>query len=59
MTTRFWDIVFIVTALLSAVIGAYSYVVGVLQRDRQLARIGVAGFFFFSLAAVLYDWKFL
>ena len=59
MTTRFWDTVFMVTALLSAVIGAYAYVVGVLQRDRQLARIGAAGFFLFSLAAVLYFWKFL
>jgi hypothetical protein len=47
------------TALLSTIIAAYSYVVGVLQRDRPLARIGIAGFFFFSLAAVLYYWKFL
>jgi hypothetical protein len=59
VTTRFWDIVFMATALLSAIVGAYSYVVGVLQRDRPLARIGAAGFFFFSLAAVLYYWKFL
>ena len=59
MTTRFWDTVFMVTALLSTIIAAYSYVVGVLQRDRPLARIGIAGFFLFSLAAVLYYWKFL
>jgi hypothetical protein len=59
VTTRLWDIVFMVTALFSALVGAYSYVVGVLQRDRPLARIGAAGFFLFSIAAVLYYWKFL
>ena len=59
MTTRVWDIIFMVTALSSAIIGAYSYVAGVLQRDRYLARIGAVGFFLFSMAAVLYYWKFL
>ncbi len=59
MTTRLWDIVFMVTAILSAFIGAYYYVVGVLDRDQRLARIGAAGFFLFSISAVLYYWRFL
>jgi hypothetical protein len=59
VTTTLWDIVFMVTAILSAFICAYYYVAGVLERDQRLARIGAAGFFLFSIAAVLYYWKFL
>ena len=59
MTTRLWDIVFMVTAILSAFICAYYYIVGVLDRDQRLARMGAAGVFLFSIAAVLYYWRFL
>jgi hypothetical protein len=59
LTNSLWDIVFMVTATLSALICAYSYVVGVLDRDQRFARIGAAGFFLFSIAAVLYYWRFL
>jgi hypothetical protein len=44
VTTGLWDIVFMVTAILSAFICACSYVVGVLERDQRFARIGAAGF---------------
>jgi hypothetical protein len=59
VTNNLWNIVFMVTAILSAFIGAYYYVAGVLDRDQRLARIGAAGFFLFSIAAVLYYWRFL
>jgi hypothetical protein len=54
-----WDVVFIAGAVLGALIAARYYVVGVLARDRALARGATAMFFVFTIAAVLYFWRVL
>jgi hypothetical protein len=52
------NVVFVVVAVLGALIAARYYVVGVLNRDRLLARSSAAMFFLFTIAAVLYFWRF-
>ena len=59
MSTRAWDIVFIVGALFGALGCARYYVLAVLDKDRLLSRSAAAGFFVFTIAAVLYFWRFL
>ncbi len=54
-----WDVVFVVGAVLGALVAARYYVVGVVERDRLLARSAGAMFFVFTLAAVLYLWRVL
>ena len=56
---RVWNVVFIVVAVVSALVAARYYVVGVLARDRPLARAAAAMFFVFTIAAVLYLWRFV
>ena len=55
---RVWNVVFVVGAVLAACIAGRYYVVGVLSKDRPLARSAAAMFFFFTIAAVLYFWRF-
>ena len=59
-TVSVWvsNVVFVVVAILAALISARYYVVGVLIRDRPLARAAAAMFFVFTIAAVLYIWTF-
>jgi hypothetical protein len=52
-----WNVVFVVGAVLAAIIAARYYVVGVVERDRLLARWAAAMFFVFTIAAVLYFWR--
>jgi hypothetical protein len=52
-----WDVVFVAAAVLGALIAAHYYVVGVLKRDRLLARSAAAMFCMFTIAAVLYFWR--
>jgi len=59
VSTRAWDIVFIVGALFGALGCARYYVLAVLDKDRLLSRSAAAGFFVFTIAAVLYFWWFL
>jgi len=59
VSTRAWDIVFIVGALFGALGCARYYVLAVLDKDRLLSRSAAAGFFVFTIAAVLYFWRFL
>jgi hypothetical protein len=59
VSTRAWDIVFIVGALFAALGCARYYVVAVLDKDRLLSRSAAAGFFVFTIVAVLYFWRFL
>jgi hypothetical protein len=59
MSDRTWDIVFIGTAMFAALGCGYYYVLGVIERERRLARLAAGGFFLFSIAAVLYFWRFL
>ena len=54
-----WDVLFVVGAVLGALVAARYYVVGVVERDRLLARSAAASFFLFTIAAVLYFWRFL
>jgi hypothetical protein len=54
-----WDALFVVEAVLGALIAARYYVVGVVERDRLLARSAAASFFLFTIAAVLYFWRLL
>ncbi len=54
-----WDLVFVVGAVLGALIAARYYVVGVIDRDRPLARSAAAMFFVFTIAAVLFFWRFV
>ena len=54
-----WNTLFVVVALLGALIAARYYVVGVLERDQLLARLSAAMFFVFTIAAVLYLWRLL
>jgi hypothetical protein len=59
VSDRTWDIVFIGVAMLAALGCGYYYVQGVLDRDSGLARLAASGFLLFSIAAVLYFWRFL
>jgi hypothetical protein len=59
VSERTWDIVFLGTAMFGVLGCGYYYVLGVLDRDRWLARLAASGFFLFSIAAVLYYWRFL
>ena len=59
MSYRTWDIIFIGVAVVAALGCGYYYVQGVLDRDRLLARLAAVGFLIFSIAAVLYFWRFL
>ena len=54
-----WDVLFVVGAVLGALIAARYYVVGVIDRDRPLARWAAALFFVFTIAAVLFFWRLL
>ena len=54
-----WDALFVVGAFLGALIAARYYVLGVVERDRLLARSAAAMFFVFTIAAVLYLWRLL
>jgi hypothetical protein len=53
-----WNVVFVVVAVLGALIAARYYVVGTVGRDRLLARAAAAMFFLFTIAAVLYFWMY-
>ena len=59
MRARAWDVLFVVVSVLAALIAARYYVVGVVERDRLLARSAAASFFLFTIAAVLYFWRLL
>ena len=59
MSNRSLDIIFIGVAIAAAVGCGYYYVQGVMDRDRLLARLAAVGFIIFSVAAVLYFWRFL
>jgi hypothetical protein len=54
-----WDALFVVGAVLGALVAARYYVVGVVERDQLLARLSAAMFFVFTIAAVLYLWSVL
>jgi hypothetical protein len=54
-----WDVVSLAGAVLGALVGARFYVVGVVSRDRVLARAAAAMFFVFTFAAVLFFWRVL
>ena len=58
MSVWVWNVVFVVVAVLGALIAARYYVVGVVGRDRALARVAGAMFFLFAIAAVLYFWMY-
>ena len=58
MSAWVWNVLFVVGAVLGALIAARYYVVGVLGRDRPLARSAAAMFFLFAIVAVLYFWRF-
>jgi hypothetical protein len=58
MSTRVWDVFLLVVALFAAGAGAWYYVAAVVDRDRPLARLAAAACFFFSIAALLYYWRF-
>jgi hypothetical protein len=60
VSDRQLDYIFVGTALLGALGCAYYYVLAVLDRDRLISRTAPAGFFFCTIAAVLYFlWFFL
>jgi len=59
VSTRTWDVIFIGTAIFGALGCARYYVLAVLDKDRLLSRSAAAGFFVFTIAAVLYFWRFL
>ena len=59
LRARTWDVLFVVVSVLAALIAARYYVVGVVERDRLLARLSAAMFFVFTIAAVLYFWRVL
>jgi hypothetical protein len=59
VSTRTWDVLFVGTAIIAALGCARYYVVAVLDKDRPLSRSAAAGFFVFTIAAVLYFWRFL
>ena len=54
-----WNVVFVVGAVVGALIAGRYFVVGVLARDRPLARSSAAMFLVFTIAAVLYFWRFV
>jgi hypothetical protein len=54
-----WDVLFVVGAVLGALVAARYYVVGVVDRDQLLAGLSAAMFFVFTIAAVLYFWSVL
>ena len=56
MSPRALDIIFVSVSLLGALASARYYVVGVLEKDRPLARAGAAAFLGFCIAAVVYLW---
>jgi hypothetical protein len=58
VSTRTWDVLFVGTAIIAALACARYYVVAVLDKDRPLSRSAAAGFFVFTIAAVLYFWRF-
>jgi hypothetical protein len=58
VSNRQLDFIFVGTALFAALGCARYYVVGVLDRDRLISRTAAAGFFVFTIAAVLYFWRF-
>jgi hypothetical protein len=60
VSNRTLDYIFIGTAIFGALGCARYYVVGALDRDRLISRTAAAGFFFCTIAAVLYFlWFFL
>ena len=58
MSTRVLDVTFVLAALLAAIVSARYYVVAVLERERTLARLAAVGFLLFTIAAVVYFWRF-
>jgi hypothetical protein len=58
VSTRTWDLLFVGTAIIGALGSARYYVLAVLDKDRPLSRSAAAGFFVFTIAAVLYFWWF-
>ena len=50
---------FVVGAVLAALVAARYYVVGVVERDQLLTRSAAAMFFVCTIAAVLYLWRVL
>ncbi len=54
-----WDVLFVVGAVLGALVAARYYVVGVVERDQLLARLSAVMFFVFTIAGVLYFWRVL
>jgi hypothetical protein len=56
VSTRTWDVLFVGTAIFAALDCARYYVLAVLDKDRPLSRVAAAGFFVFTIAAVLYFW---
>jgi hypothetical protein len=52
------DVTFVLVALLAAIASARYYVVAVLERERTLARLAAVGFLLFTIAAVVYFWRF-
>ena len=56
VSDRTLDIVFIGVAIFAALGCGYYYVLGVIDRDRALARLAAGGFLLFIVAAVLYYW---
>ncbi len=59
MSAWVWNVVFVVGAVLGAIIAARYYVMGVLARDWLLATLAAAMFFVFIIAAVVYFWRFV
>jgi hypothetical protein len=59
VSDRTWDIVFIAVAMLAALGCGYYYVQAVLDKDSGHARLAASGFLLFSIAAVLYFWRFV
>jgi hypothetical protein len=52
-------VLFVVGAVLGALVAARYYVVGVIERDQLLAGLSAASFFLFTIAAVLFFWSVL
>jgi hypothetical protein len=59
MRTSLWDIVFEVAAVFGALVGAVYFALAQRDGDRRLAGAAAVGFSLFSIAAVLYFWRFL
>jgi hypothetical protein len=56
VSPRALDIIFVSVALLGALTSARYYVVGVLEKDRPLARAAAAACLGFCIATVVYLW---